>query len=143
MPLASAQSANRSQLVTWVAMVRGAPEDRTSCLKRATSAWDKPFSLAVSSSSFENVPAFRPISSNRAAHFQRAAFSWSSSGVAEGVSELAFKKLPRGVDWMARESFNGPCPTSFGRCSTDRRIWCLTQPKAELVSRALKERSLN
>ena len=96
-PLASAHSANRSQLATWVAIVLGAPHERTSCRRRATSAWDRPFSFAVSSNNFEKVPAFRPISSSLAAHFQRAAFSWSSSGVAEGASWLAFKNFLGGL----------------------------------------------
>ena len=75
MPFAVAQSANRSQLVTCVAIVLGAPDDNTNWRKRATSAWESPDSLAVSSSNLEKVPAFLPISSSLAAHFHLAAFS--------------------------------------------------------------------
>ena len=63
----------------WAAIVRGAPEIKTSCFSLASSPFERSSDWSSRVRSLASDPALRPIASSRAAHFAFSAFSLSSS----------------------------------------------------------------
>ena len=91
------------------------------------------------------MPALRPISSRRAAHFHRAAFSWSSSGVADVSSAPFFKNFLGGFTGLPPRALIAPTLRALAVAELIGAVGDSQSPnpKPQLKCSGFEERSFN